>query len=399
MQLRTAYAATVRWRYVVLAGWMVAVLLVRGRTVGDWSFFVQGADRLLGHGGSPLHLYADAPQTQIGPAALVAALPLTRLPGGRWLARCLIVGLALAGVRAAELLAQRLRPARDARRWALLGGLASLPMWAFVAASVHLDDAMALSATAAAMVAVARGRTRTAALLLGTAVAAKPWALAAAPLLLALPHRRVRALAWSGGVVAIWWLPFLVAAPRTVSALASFRLHVGMASSLRTLGLTAGTLAPGWVRPAQLALSAAVALVVVRAGRWWAVPLVAFAVRLLLDPGSAAYYGAGVTTGALVFDLASGARVPWLTVGAFTGLYLPSWFNATLGWGAAAGVARTATSLCLLAAALARHASTAPMLITHPTQPSRTAEDQSAGAANGSRYSAAAVPSVQRGSR
>jgi hypothetical protein len=79
---------------------------------------------------------------------------------------------------------------------------------------------MALLAVAGAMLACARGRlVWVVGFALGVAGACQPWAIVAAPILLALPPRRMV----SGTLAfvepaAVWWLPFVVAAPGTVTA-------------------------------------------------------------------------------------------------------------------------------------------------------------------------------------
>lgn len=187
---------------------------------------------------------------------------------------------------------------------------------------VHLDDALALVLLVAAMLAVTRQRPVMAALLLAASADAKPWAVAFVPLLLALPRDRwARALgAWAAGL-AVAWLPFLLADPGTVHA-GRFAIPNDASSSLRALGITApGT--PMWDRPVQVLLGVALAVVAVRRGRWLAVPAVVLSVRMLLDPATYPYYGAGLVLATVLVDLGvRRTRWPWLSIGVVAGTYV-----------------------------------------------------------------------------
>jgi hypothetical protein len=104
---------------------------------------------------------------------------------------------------------------------------------------------------------------------------------------------------------------------------AGYRIPNNLASSLRVLGTDVGS-TPAWVRPAQLILGAALAVVLVRRGRWSAVVVVVVAARLLLDPAVWSYYDAGLLAGAVLCDLLLlAARMPVLSVSAVFVFYLP----------------------------------------------------------------------------
>src|SRR5690606_21953891 len=103
---------------------------------------------------------------------------------------------------------------------------------------------------AAAIAACARGRTAPTVALLGLAAAAKPWAIAFAPIVLALPGPRVRRLLVVAAVPALTWLPFVLAEPGTLDV-TEFRIDVDPTSTLRALGVDDAE-TPSWARPAQL---------------------------------------------------------------------------------------------------------------------------------------------------
>ena len=311
----------------MLAAWAGVWLLARHRTQGDWHFLVTGAHLLFSSHG--LHLYALRPDLQIGPLALVVAAPLTLLPP--WTVHVVVLGLGLVTVRCAELTARRLiGPTSDAR--VLCGGLMLLSLWSFVATSGHLDDALAITAVLLAAVAVVHENPWATGALLGCAVSCKPWALVSAPLLLGLVRgtNRVKAGAALAAVVTLCWAPFVIGELGTLRALSAFHIGVSEGSGLHVLlGLSPGGRYPEWVRPAQLGVGLALACALALRGRWWAVPLVGFGVRLLLDPGSWTYYGAGVAAGALLADLVSRRRLPVASLLCFAALFYPGYLRIT----------------------------------------------------------------------
>ena len=249
----------VPWPWWLLWPWAAAWAAVWTMQAGQsWHYFAQGGQLLLGTGpGTRFQLYAAHPDLQIGPLALVVSA-LTQLLGAHageivaLTAMSLTGPLVLAGV-------WRLLPAaeRPRRFRLLLAGLVFLPVWSELTTHFgHLDDLMALCFSVAAMHAVARRHPVWAGLAIAAAADSKPWAAAFVPLLLALPRRQwLTALAAFTGGLAVAWLPFLLADPRTL-AVARFTIPNDPSSALRVLGVTAPR-TPWWDRSAQLALGIA----------------------------------------------------------------------------------------------------------------------------------------------
>lgn len=312
-----AAALAARWRWPILVLWALVWFVARRHVTGDWSFFEEGARLLRGH--HPLSMYADAPQLQIGPLALLAGLPLTA--AGLLVVHAVLFALGLLAFRAAELSWPRRDPLR-----LLMGGLLALPCWAFIVTAGHLDDALVVTFTAFACLAVSRDRALAAGLLAGAAVAAKPWALVVVPLVLGLTSRRLRALCAAVAVTAVAWLPFVLGDTRTISALSQFHIRVNATSGLHLLGLDGGP-CPAWVRPAQLILGLAVALFAVRRGQWWAAPAAGIAVRVALDPGAMGYYAGGLAVAVLLADGWSLRRIPTGSLLVFVGLFYPAYLS------------------------------------------------------------------------
>jgi len=329
----------------------------RHNLAGAMHYFRTGA-RLMQTDDAPggLHLYADHPELQIGPLAFLAAMPWTFLSvgAGRLVA---VVVLCSLGPAALALIV-RLVPVGDPRRAmrrVVPAGLLLLVVWTELAAKTgHLDDVLALLLTLLALNAAARQRPLLAALLLAGAADSKPWALAFVPILLMLPRPDwLRAAAVWVGAIAAAWLPFVLADPATVHALATFVLPNAPSSALRAIGVLSPH-TPPWDRAAQIVLGATLGAVAVRRGHWPAVVVVALAVRVLLDPSVFTYYTAGLLLGAVLLDLVGTSwRLPWATMAGFVLVYLPRYVSGPLDLGAATdGVLRAAYCLGIIALVL-----------------------------------------------
>jgi hypothetical protein len=316
-----------RQRLLLVGGWSVlwCLIFLRGGAY-SWHYFANGAVLLFG--GHPsglaapggLHLYANYPQYQIGPLSFLVAAVVQ--PLGSWAGQLLILAIGAVVIAVAESFATGRTDLQGARRL-VVAELLFVPLWAELAIHfTHLDDALVLGAGATAVWALHTGRDRWLGALLGAAVAAKPWAAVFLPLVLALPSpQRLRGLVWSLGIPVVAWLPFVVSDPSTIWSTSQFTIANAADSSLRALGVGSAR-TPGWDRTAQLLLGLVVGAAAVVRRRWAAVLLAGIAVRLLLDPGSYAYYTAGIMVAALLVDvLLTRGPVPITSVVGFTGLF------------------------------------------------------------------------------
>lgn len=330
---RKPVAFCIRWRYVILALWALPWLIAGQHHAyphGDW-IWVEMGSRILAHihapssAGASLHVYADNAVVQMGPPALLAAAPLQWLPPQveAHLAADIMSLLALPALWCAELAAS----AKGIRAWmrgrSLLAGLVVVPIWALEAQQWgHIDDVIALLATMVAIVLVSRGRHEVlAGLILGTGVAAKPWAVILLPVLLAYPRPKIgrSVLAFVVGALA-WWAPFVVAAPGTVHALGSLSMNMVNHPTWHLVGVTGR--APSWIRPLQLGGGMVLSAVLVRRAGWAAVPIVVLAWRVTTDPYDWPYYMLGPLLGAALWDVVRQPRtrlaaLPWATLAAF----------------------------------------------------------------------------------
>ncbi|RNI24826.1 hypothetical protein [Flexivirga caeni] len=290
----------------------------------SWHYFATGAGALsrLGSAGGGLHVYAVHPELQMGPLALLSAITITAAGGSASAALGALVMTAL-GLMSIWLLvaaAGSVRGQPPSPRSTLLVGLPLMPVWAVLSVHYgHLDDALAMSLTTAALCALIRDRPWLATMLVAAAGAAKPWALPFALILLAHPVNRARRVSAFVALSALAWMPFLLADPSTLQRLGSFVITNAPDSALRALGIQAAT-TPPWDRAAQLCFAAAFALWCVRIGRPVAVPAIALAVRLLLDPGTYPYYTASLLLAVTCVDLLQRwyRSVPWLTLSVAT---------------------------------------------------------------------------------
>jgi hypothetical protein len=271
------------------------------------------------------------PELQFGPLAILVAAPFAALGrAGEVLAMVVFAALGLAIVGLVDGMVRRVAPDRWARvrtRDLVVGGVAFLVAWGDIAIrSLHVDDAIALAALVAAMWMLAGERPWVAAVALGVAAAAKPWAIGFAPVALvgSEPMRRrgarMAVVAW---VAIAGWIPFVLDARRTLSSAAGFAERTDPRSTLRALGFHA-VATPSWDRPVQLALGFAVAAWVVHRGRWAAAPAAAVAVRLAVDPVIRHYYTAGLVLVVLIAELVHGSRHgPWRAIVVWALLELP----------------------------------------------------------------------------
>jgi len=328
--------------WFILALWSAAVAWVRmpASTPRSWRYFdeaaafVFGASKLRGLQVG-LRLYEVRPGDQFGPLSIVAAEAL-RVVGGSHVVMLAHVVLLTVGlgvlwlvIDAADRSAAHL--VTVSRSGALIAGAVFLFEWNHLALeTLHIDDAIALACVAFAVNAIVRRRDWWwAALAIGAATAAKPWAIMFLPLLCAAPPgRRIRAWAIAVVVGVGVWAPFVIADSKTLIA-ARYTIVNARSSVLRLLGVK-NPRTPRWDRLAQLVTTLDVGGLAVIRDRWEGVVLATIAVRLLLDPGVNAYYTTGLVFGALVWDLLRPRwRWPITTVVAAFLLELPAIVSIT----------------------------------------------------------------------
>jgi hypothetical protein len=321
---------------IALGGWALACFAFFARHGGKaWHFFTSGSALLFGGAGAGappggLHLYANYPQLQIGPAAFVVAQGVRQLGPhqGVLAAEAVLMAVGLCLLHQLTRIAVLIRP--GLAEWpaalgvtVLVGGAAFLASWAELAATfVHLDDAVALLLAVLAVRCALAQRPILAGVCVGLAADFKPWALVFLPLAFTPPVRAWgRAAASLGAVIAAAWLPFAIADHRTVAAL-HYTIRNMPGSALRALGVL-DPRTPSWDRPAQLLIGCALGVIALRRGRWPAVILLGVGARIALDPADHGYYTAGVLAGALLWDLAGPRRpIPLWTLTSFAALTL-----------------------------------------------------------------------------
>jgi hypothetical protein len=303
----------------------------------SWHYFADGSTLLFGGSNATppggLHIYANYPGLQIGPVAFLAAQVLRLLgPGnGAFLAQALMMMLGLLILHTVERTVRTARPdlaeagaERGPLRMTLAAaGAVFIVTWASLAVHYsHLDDVLALLFTTLAVRALVTDAPALTGICLALAIDSKPWALAFLPLIMAAPRtRRRHAVVWALAVVALAWLPFVIADPGTLSA-TRFTIVNQPSSALRALGVaTAGT--PSWDRPVQVLLGCALGALAVRRHRWPAVLLLGIGARIALDPGVYDYYTAGVLLGTLWWEVLVLRRpIPVWSLVSFAALYL-----------------------------------------------------------------------------
>jgi hypothetical protein len=261
------------------------------------------------------------PAVAVGALALLPVLaksPALPATGKGVLAIVLVVLLAAgcesARVRAAALHQVHLRP------WHWVG-LLIVGSWASLAAGTgHLDDGLAVLGLIAAVVAGNRDRRLIAAVAVGLAIAAKPWAVVGLATLLRRerPHLVIRDLAIATAIPLAAFAPFLLSAHGMGNA-TSAPFPISPVSTVHLFGLHA-LQSPSWLRSVQLVGALAAALLARRRGRADAIAA-GMVVRLLLDPATYGYYTASAAIAVGAADVLAG-RGAWRTALTTAGLWL-----------------------------------------------------------------------------
>lgn len=325
-QTHTAGLSALQW--LSLAALLAAFTAIPGHTATAWHFFSRGAQLMFGSGpDGGIHTYASTPELQSGPLTYLAAWPAIAAPGRTGRLAAMVIMLALGLVIVAVVM--RMAGVRVARRTRFVAAACLMPAWVDLAwRAAHLDDALTLTLTVAAVAARVRGRLVTSGVLVALAIDAKPWAVVFGVLLLPSGREQWRrsaaAIGVAGALIAAAWLPFLLLDSRTLPMLRAFTIPNEFDSGLRALGVTDAR-TPAWDRPVQLLLGVGLGAGAMLRGRVWAVPVVGIAARLAIDPGAHSYYAAGVLVVCLLADGLGGLwRGPWASVTALLLVWAPS---------------------------------------------------------------------------
>lgn len=291
---RRLAAPLVRYRYVVWAAILAWTALLDPREHDDWHYYREGADALFSAHG--LHLYADHPTVQIGVVGLAAARALDALAGSH--AAVVAQILATAAALPTAWLVER-ASVRTTTTGRVLGGGVMMLVWTQASVLGQFGDCLLLALLVAAVLAIRDGRGLTTGILIGLAVATKPWAAPALLMPLSLTGRsRWRALAVAVGATTAAYLPFVIADTDTWSA-----SRPPFRTSPATIGgLLGWVVAPGWVRIVQLAIGLALGAIAVVRLRYAAIPLLLVIARLSIEPNAASYYVLGLAVTAWLWD-------------------------------------------------------------------------------------------------
>ncbi len=325
---RTGRVAAYAILVILGVAWAATDLHGKRLVPTDWLAFESAARSFIHfhhepvYAGNRLGLYARLPAIQVGPPAW---LPLTAL---QWVSPwplniafvMVMVVLGVASIAAVEAIARQVLPGVSDRRrllTTLVVGAGVMIVWSYnVAQWHHLDDAMALSFTAFACLLIQRRRAWwLVGLLVGTAIAARPWALMLAPVLIGLPRgRRSPAAMLTVAVAAAWWAPFVLGASGTFHALSTFPVPVSPGTAWWLIGVHGDVYR--WLRPVQFVGGIALGVWVAKrpGNAWLAAPLAAIALRVLTDPYPATYYSMGPVLFALAWDLIRPGRLTKLPV-------------------------------------------------------------------------------------
>jgi hypothetical protein len=222
----------------------------------------------------------------------------------------------------AELLRGPVTWVRQVLLW--VGGLIAAAAWTQLTWTGHADDALVLVGIFGCVWGMLRRHPAVA--LAGCAIAflGKPTAVALLAVTAPLPELFVACCAIATAI----WLPFLLADVRGFLGAGRGIMPVGPDSLANLLGYRVGAPIPFWVRPIQLVLAPAVAVLAGLRARPWDALLWVFAVRALVETNPAPNYAIPLVLLAIPADLEE--RLP-LGVG-LAGLAW--WFSAGVPSGA-----------------------------------------------------------------
>jgi hypothetical protein len=184
------------------------------------------------------------------------------------------------------------------------GGLPAVAAWTQLTWTGHADDAVVLVGIFGCVWGMVRGRRGVAIAGCAIAFGGKPTAVALLAAMFPVPELFVAGCV----VAAAIWLPFLLADVRGFFGAGRGIMPVGPDSLANVLGYRVGTPIPVWIRPVQLVLAPAAAVLAGVRGRPWDALLWVFAVRALVETNPAPNYAIPLILLAIVADLRS--RLP-----------------------------------------------------------------------------------------
>jgi hypothetical protein len=331
--------------FAVLASCVVAVMSLQDKGFTDYELEAEPAVDALRRG--DLHEFLLRAPTYGG--SLILRAPFALLPGlwhGGGLAafRALAVPALIAAAVLGLLLWRRLADAgRLGAAWAALIVCTASPLFVPALSMGHPEELLGGVLVAGAALAASRGRVMACGLLLGLALADKPWVVVAiVPVLLTLPAGRVWAGTLAAATAGLFLAPFLLVGgdgvhmATTVAHTSGFIFKPGQLwwfFGEHTAALSSGPKAgfrepPSWIgtvsRPLIVLAPVLLAVLLVglrrRSGRTLqpadGLNLLALALllRCLLDPWNIAYYEVPFTLALLVWELHTRSRIPWLTL-------------------------------------------------------------------------------------
>jgi Glycosyltransferase family 87 len=212
---------------------IAAWLSLRIGSTGDWEGDAWPALHRLVHGDIAGYLSAKA---MMGPFATLVQAPFVAISGAsgleayRWAAfPCLLV----TGFVGIELSKAARRRGQGRLAQMALPALCLLNPLTFEALELgHPEELLTAALAVWAVLAAAEDQPRRTALLLGLAVASKQWAvIAILPALMALPGRRIKVGFGAAGVIALLFLPTVVAAPGSFFGVQGEAAHTDRAVS------------------------------------------------------------------------------------------------------------------------------------------------------------------------
>lgn len=202
-------------------------------SMGDWRGDTWPAVHQLAHGDIAGYLSAKA---MMGPFATLVQAPFVAISGAsgleayRWAAFPCLLAAGLLGI---ELSKAAKRRGQGTFAQVVLPALCLLNPLTFEALELgHPEEILTAALAVWAVLAAVENQPRRTALLLGLAVASKQWAvIAVLPALMALPGRRVKVGFGAAGVVALLFLPTVIAAPGSFFGVQGEAAHTDRAVS------------------------------------------------------------------------------------------------------------------------------------------------------------------------